>query len=192
MKIDLQIRHLKTGETSQQKFASREEAEAWLKNRPRFVDVLGVASHHIDRDVSLALRALKRPLDDEEKALGASQDKAREEALRRQAEEQRKATAAAADKHRAAMADADPNREMDIRWRFDSGMSPADGADPRAISDEVRAAVEAWIAERNEWVKGRGQVVGEAGVKVWPAVVPEGAQRIISGTFVPVTAPSDD
>ena len=194
MKIDLQIRDLKSGNTSQKKFESIEECEKWLRERPKFTDVLGVASHHIDRDVSLQLKAAKRPLDDVEKELDAKQEKVREEAMRRQAEEQRKAQEAAQKKHMEEMANADPNRVMDVRWRFDSGMMVGDRADNRTISDEVRKAVEAWIEERNSWVRGRGQVVGEASVKVWPGPIPEGEgdERVISGTFVPVTAPRDD
>ncbi len=45
------------------------------------------------------------------------------------------------------------------------------------------------MAERQEWVKSRGQIVGEATVTVWPAEMPEGTtERVQSGTFVPVTA----
>lgn len=189
MKIDLQIRDLKTGETSQKKFESVEAAEAWLRERPRYTDVLGVASHHIDRDVSLALKAAKRPLDDEEKGLEVKLEAVRVEAAKKQAAEQRKKSEAAALKHQQEMATADPNRQMELRWRFDAGMMPSDRADSREISDEVKQAVEAWIAERNTWVEGRGQMVGEASVKVWPNTVPEGAERVVSGTFVPVTAP---
>ncbi len=192
MKIDLQIRDLKTGETSQKKFESVAEAEAWLRDRPRFTDVLGVASHNIDRDVSLALKAAKKPLDDEEKGLEVKLEAIRVEAAKQQAAEQRKKSEAAALKHQQEMATADPNRQMDIRWRYDSGMMASDRADSREISDEVKQAVEAWIAERNTWVAGRGQMVGEAALKVWPTTVPEGAERVVSGTFVPVTASSQE
>ena len=49
----------------------------------------------------------------------------------------------------------------------------------------------AWVAERNEWVEGRGQVVGEAKVTVWPGTLPKpGADRVQGGSFIPVTAPA--
>jgi hypothetical protein len=47
----------------------------------------------------------------------------------------------------------------------------------------------AWVHERTEWVTGRGQIVGEAKVTVYPGPVPPKAERIVVGSFVPVSAP---
>ena len=69
MKFDLQLRDLKTGKTSQKTFESLEDGLAWLKERPKFNDVMGVASHHMPRETEDQLRKAMRPLDDEEKAL---------------------------------------------------------------------------------------------------------------------------
>jgi hypothetical protein len=61
--------------------------------------------------------------------------------------------------------------------------------DDREITDVMREAAKAWVAERNEWVEGRGQVVGEAKITIYPADVPKGQDRVVTGSFVPVTAP---
>ena len=45
------------------------------------------------------------------------------------------------------------------------------------------------MQERGSWIRGRGQVVGEALVTVWPGQVPSGSERVQSGgQFVPVSA----
>ena len=193
MKLDLQLRNLKTGETEQKPFESEEAAMAWLKERPQFTAVLGVASHHVPKEISDKLKNGCRPLDEEEIKL-EKELAAAEEQARKRAEARRKAELAAAELHRKEMANADPNRPMEVRWTFDHGMSIADPADPRSITDEAREVVTAWVEERHEWVKGRGQVVGDAKVKVWPGPIPEGEgdNRVIQGTFIPVTAPADD
>jgi hypothetical protein len=41
-------------------------------------------------------------------------------------------------------------------------------------------------------VKDRGQIVGEATVKVWPLTVPKDDERVQSGRFVPVSAPGNN
>lgn len=60
----------------------------------------------------------------------------------------------------------------------------------RPTEDEL-AAVLAWVRERDEWVEGRGQIVGDAKVTLWPGVVPaaDKGERVKRGTFTPVTAP---
>lgn len=85
MKFDLQTRDLKTGNTSPKTFESVEEGLTWLKDRPKYVDVMGIASHHVPPDVSDQLKATMRPLDDEEKALDAKHKAAREQATEKAA-----------------------------------------------------------------------------------------------------------
>ena len=192
MKLDLQIRDLQSGDRSQKVFESVEEAEAWLKDRPKFTEVLGVASHNVPREVNDALRACRRPLDEEEKLLARQLDQALDDQMREAAEARRKKEIAEAEKHRKDMASADPNRPMELRYVFNRGVANATAADPRDPTEEALAAVMAWVEERNEWVQGRGQVVGDAKLQVWPGPIPEGKgdERIISGTFIPVTAPA--
>ena len=191
MPFELRVRDLRTGENSVAEFETPDAAHAWLKERPRFVEALGVATYGVSAEVSAKLRAASRPLDEEERKLEKILADAVEAAAQaRVALEQKKSQAAAAE-HRAAQATADPNRTMEIHWTFDRGMELVDKADPRAITEDAKLAVLAWIAERNDWVKERGQIVGDATLTVWPGPLPAkaGGERIERGRFIPVTAP---
>ena len=57
-------------------------------------------------------------------------------------------------------------------------------------TEEAKAAVRAWVEERMEWVASRGQTIGEAKVTVYPGPVPAKKERVVQGTFIPVTAPA--
>jgi flagellar motility protein MotE (MotC chaperone) len=191
MKLDLQVRDLKTGERAPKSFESVEEAKKWLADRPKYAEVLGVASHHIPPEVNDELRAAMRPLDAEEKILEQQLAATERADIEKRAEERRKKEQAEADKHRADMKNADPNRPLEIRYVYNRGVQAVDPEDTRAISDEVKAAIKAWVDERNEWVESRNQVVGDARITVWPGPIPAGkTERIITGSFVPVTAPA--
>jgi hypothetical protein len=188
--IELRIRNLKTREVGVVAFETEAEAHLWLKARPPFVDVMGMAGQaSVSKEVQDRLKGAMRPLDDDERLadreiqLAADQeDLVREKAARaKEAEEQVK--------HAEAQKGLDPERLMEVRWRFDSGMALTDANDPRAISEPAKEAVLAWIAERNEWVAGRGQMVGECTVKVWPGKMPAGkTERVAEGRFFPVSA----
>lgn len=191
MKLDLRVRDLKTGSTENRPFGSLEEAKVWLRDRPRFTEVLGIASHHVPPEVSAELKELNRPLDDEEKKQVEALDARVAEAQRLQREEQERAQRAAAEAQREELANADPNRPLELRYTFRGDITVTTAGDDRAITEAAREAVMAWVAERNEWVESRGQVVGDANLRVYPGPVPEGAQRIVSGTFIPVTAKKD-
>jgi hypothetical protein len=189
-KITLKLKDLKSGETSFGEFEDEEATLAFLKERPRFTDVLGVAFGGLTTEENARLKAAMRPLDDEEraaeKALVEVEAKAADvaRAARRKEEEAARAV------HRESLKNADPNRPMGVRYRYDTGLDLVDADDPREITAEAREAVLAWVAERNEWVESRNQIVGEAKVIVWPGPLPRpGADRVQSGTFVPVTAP---
>ncbi len=189
MKFDLNVRDLLKDQAGTQTFESVEAAKAWLEDRPNFVQVLGVASRHISKEVGDELKACMRALDDEEMQLLQQLGKKAEEA--EEAERQRAAAMRLeeAERHRVEMASADPNRPMDVDYRFNAKMSLADVADAREITSEAREAVLEWVKERNTWVERRGQVVGSAKVSVWPGPIPAGAgDRVVTGTFVPVTA----
>jgi len=187
--IELRVRDLRTGETSIVGFDSEETAASWLAARPRFTDVLGAASLDLPQELVGRLRGLLRPLDEEEKKLEQALDAEASAAARKRNEEQQKKEAAERDAHKAAMKTADPNRPMEVHWMFNRDMEIADPADERKITDEAREAVLAWVAERNEWVRDRNQVVGDAKVTVWPGPIPKGGERVKGGTFIPITAP---
>ncbi len=189
-KITLKLQDLQSGQTSFHELPDEETALAYLKDRPRFTDVLGVVFEGLSREQNSRLKAAVKPLDDEERAaearLKAAAMKASEEAEALRMMEEEAAQAA----HRAALKTADPNRVMDVRYRFDSGIALIDPNDLRVIPPEALAAIEAWITERNEWVESRGQVVGEAKMQVWPGPLPRaGMDRIQGGSFIPVAAP---
>ena len=191
-KITLKLQDLKTGASSFHEVEDEDAAIAYLKDRPRFTDVLGVVFEGLTREQNARLRAAMRPLDDEEKiaeaAIAAADRKAKEEAaaLRRLEEEAARAA------HRSAMKNADPDRPMELRYQYDIGLSPIDPADTRELSEEARAAIEAWLAERNDWVKDRNQVVADARLQVWPGKLPRPGMDRVQGTFVPCAAPAPD
>jgi hypothetical protein len=191
-KITLKLQDLKTGASSFHEVADEEAAIAYLQARPPFTDVLGVVFEGLTREQNAKLRAAMRPLDDEEKAaeaaIAAAAHKAADEARALRAVEEEAARAA----HRSAMKNADPNRVMEMRYRYDAGVAPIDPADTRELSDEARAAIEAWLAERNEWVKERNQVVGDARLTVWPGKLPKPGIDRVQGTFIPVAAPAPE
>jgi hypothetical protein len=189
MKIILQVRDLHDGSPSQQPFDTVEEATAWLKERPRFKSVIGVANSDIDPEVDGQLRAALRPLDaDEQAAERVVDEKLKHELVKRNQamlRMQQEAMAREATKPK----NNDPNRLMMLRWTYKTELAVVEPGDDRSISDEVREAAMAWIAERNTWVEGRGQMVGDASLQVWPGPLPDGSvDRVEYGTFIPVTA----
>ncbi|RLB48302.1 MAG: hypothetical protein DRI90_25505 [Deltaproteobacteria bacterium] len=193
MKLDLYIRNLQTGDREQKVFESEQEALEYLKNRPKFAEVLGVASDDVPPELNDQLRAATRPLDEEEKLLDRQRTAALEDEARKRAQKEQKRAVEEAAKHRDEIANADPNRPLEIRYRFNEGLSVADPVDTRTITDEARAAMMAWIEERNSWVASRGNVVGEAKVSVYPGPLPDRVtERVDVGTFIPVTAPKKD
>ena len=189
-KLTLKLKDLLKGGTTVREFDGEEATLAYLRERPRFTDVLGVVFEGLTPEQNARLKSAMRPLDDEERAaehrLAEAADQAAEAAQAKRRKEEDAARAA----HREAMKNADPNRPIDVRYNYDSGVSKVDPEDPRELTEEARAAVLAWVAERNEWVEGRNQVVGEAKLSVWPGPLPKpGADRVQNGSFIPVTAP---
>jgi len=189
-KLELRLCDLNNGDRSVKAFDDEAATLAWLKDRPSFVDVLGVATEDIDKETNARLRAAMRPLDDAEKAaekvLEQEYVKAR---LEREAAEQ--AANTENDKaYEEEMATADPNRLMEVRWRYDGTMEVVEKVDTREISAEAKEAVLEWVRERDTWVENRNQVVGEARVFVYPGALPDGVtDRAANGSFVPVAAP---
>lgn len=192
-KVSLRLRDLESGNAGVSEHESVEAATDWLRARPSFVEVLGVVFEGITREESMRMKDAMRPLEPEERVRAQALDDAeakdaadRREAARKEAEEE-------AIRARAAAKNADPNRPMEIRYRYDSKeLTKADALDDRPISDEARKAVMEWIAEREEWVRGRGQTVGEAKVQVYPNAVPVREARVITGSFVPIACEAKD
>lgn len=180
--IELRIRNLQSGEAGIASFDDEKAAEVWLRARPRFVVVLGEVEK-LDHELLSRLRGAMRPLDSEERAIEEKAQTDLMAAARARAEADRKRF----EQDRVDAKDADPHRPMEIRWTYDGGMSLADATDGRAITDDARAAVLGWVAERDDWVRDRGQMVGDATLRVYPGNVPKGEERVISGRFVPVT-----
>ena len=63
--IELVVRDLRSGETEPQSFGSEEEACAWLRARPAFIDVLG-ATHELSQQTVARLREAMRSFDEDE------------------------------------------------------------------------------------------------------------------------------
>ncbi len=188
MKILLRVRDLVTDETHDIELPDEAAARMWLIARPHMKQVLGVPTEGVPVEVSHALRDVMRPLDQEEHEAVARHDLARRQEAERLALERMLEAERAEAAEAARLAVADPKRPMKVRWSYGAPMAVV-GADPRPLNDVVQAAVEAWIAERNTWVEGRGQMVGEATVEVYPADVPKGEERVREGgRFTPVTA----
>lgn len=190
MNIDLNVFDLQKDLAGTLTLESVDAAKAWLEDRPKFIQVLGVASRDLSKELDNELRACMRALDEDEKRLKAQSAKKAEEAARERAEAMRKE---GAEQHRVEMAAADPSRPMEVSYRFNAELSLADVADLREITPEARQATLEWVKERNTWIERRGQVVGSANVKVWPGAIPEGeSERVVMGTFVPVIRSEDD
>ncbi len=188
-KVTLKVRDLRSGESSTQELPDVDAAIVWLTARPPMIEVHGVVFEGLTREENDRMRAATRPLDEAERKSVATHDAAadaerekRDAALHRQAEVEQHVA-------RAAAKNADPNRPMSLRYRFARPeLENTDAHDERKPTEEVKKAVHAWVDERIEWVKGRGQTVGEAKVTVYPGPVPANAERVVSGSFVPVSA----
>jgi hypothetical protein len=189
-KVMLKVRDLKSGDSSVKELPSVDAAVAWLAARPSMTEVHGVVFEGLSREENDRMRAAARPLDDAERARAAALSAAAEvEIAMRAAARDKEAEEQHRTAHDAAK-NADPNRPMEVRYRFDrQELENTDAHDERAVTDDARQAVLAWVHERTEWVTGRGQIIGEAKVVVYPGTVPARAERIVSGTFVPVSAP---
>jgi hypothetical protein len=188
-KVTLRLRGLEDGEGKTTEQGSIEEAITWLEKRPRFVEVLGVVFEGISREDNDRMKAAMRPLDDEEREKVRLLDEKDAEAREKAAEARRRETEAAAIRMREEAKTASPNRPMELRYRFDEAeLAKTDQYDDREVSEAAKAAVRAWVEERQEWVKDRGQTIGEAKVTVYPNEVPAKKDRVIQGTFVPVAA----
>ncbi|MCA9682097.1 MAG: hypothetical protein KC457_07860 [Myxococcales bacterium] len=175
MPLQLKIRRLQSGETLIAEFESVADAETWLRERPKFVDVLGTVGG-LGESVDKRLRAAMRPFDDDELGLVAQQDAIAAESVRRAMEREQEAAERAMEEREQELANADPGRLMHVAWDHESGMHNGEAGDTREIPAVVREAVLAWVAERNTWVHPRGQFIATANLMVWPGSLPRGEE----------------
>ncbi len=189
-KVMLRLRDLNTGDGFTKEFDDIEATIPWLKDRPRFTEVLGVVFEGLTREENDRMKAAMRGLDDDERVSMGRLDAAERELKQKRADERRKEAEASENAQREAASKADPKRPMEVEYRFDKpDLTKVDRFDDRPITDEAKQAIAAWVAERMEWVADRGQTIGQAKVTVYPGEVPAGKDRVVHGTFIPVTAP---
>ncbi|MFO0548875.1 MAG: hypothetical protein U0271_10835 [Polyangiaceae bacterium] len=189
-KVTLRLRDLDTGNGRMMEHDSIDATINWLSARPNNVEVLGVVFEGLSREDNDRMKAAMRPLDDLEKALAKNLDDKAAAERQRRAEERAREAEADANRAREAAKNAPVDRPMELAYRFDrTDLQKTDKNDDREITAPAIEAVMAWVHERQEWVAGRGQTVGEAKVTVYPTTVPKGKDRVVSGSFVPVTAP---
>ncbi|MEM7156848.1 MAG: hypothetical protein AAF799_28620 [Myxococcota bacterium] len=175
MAVELKIRDIKTGQAQVAEFESVDDAEIWLRERPRFVVVLGPPREGaLSPKDEMRLREAMRPLDEEERTAQAVQDERDAAAMRDLMAKEQARMKQEQDARREEMKNADPNRPLTVAFERGKPMRNADPADDRPITDKARAAVLAWVAERDTWVHSRGQYVASANVVVWPGPMPGG------------------
>lgn len=170
-KISLRLRKLDDGSLLIGEFPGKDEALAWLRERPHMMEVIGVAAE-LDPADEDQLRKAMRELDPDERKRSHELDEARLAAMRAAVE--REQARMNADVASGSDADLDPNRAMTVAFDEHDGIRNADPSDARVVPDVVKAAVVAWVTERNSWVHARGQHVARALVTVWPGPVPGG------------------
>ena len=191
MKLTLRVRNLESGELGTVDFEDEGNATVWLRARPPMIEVLGVAHEGVPQETSNALRAAMRPLDAAERVAEQKLNDAQKAAFEKMARARMEREKAETTAQRGGAANDDPNRPMELHWTYDRGLGKQDASDPRPVTDDAKAAVLAWVAERDEWVRDRGQIVGDAKVTVYPGEVPKGKERVVRGTFMPCTAPPE-
>lgn len=172
--IEIKIRKMKSGETLIACFESEADALQWLRERPAFVDVLG-SDPSLDPELTQRLKEALRPYDEEEEKYIKEAEqrvmaelKATAEAEQLRAEQERQAK-------RAALQKLGANEPMTLDWTLAGGLVKTEPDDPREISDAVKSAFDAWLAERKTWVAAP-KIIVEARVTVWPGVVPSGSE----------------
>ncbi len=178
--FEVKVRNLKTGEVMIASMPDVTTCLEWLKERPPMIEIISVLSDCSPAD-SQRMREAMRPYDSVERELKARYDA--EAAARAQAAYARELQSIQSDQ--AASAEAlegmDPARPLAVKYDADEGFTVVD--DNRELTAAARAACMAWIAERNEWVATKGQLVGEAHLEVWPLEVPDGdeSKRVREG-----------
>ena len=176
--FEVKVRNLKTGETLIASMADAQQCCDWLAERPRFMEIITVLSDISPAD-SHRLKDAMRPYDEEELALKREYDEKAQAVLN----ERYQAELAQIESAKSEPEDpnADPDRPLSVKYEVDDGFEVVD--DSRELTDVAREACVAWVAERNSWVKAKGQIVGEAHLEVYPGPVPGGdeSDRVLAG-----------
>ncbi len=179
--FEVKVRNLETGEVLVAGMPDSDTALAWLKERPKNIEIVSVLSECSPAE-SKRLKEAMRPYDADEMKLKAEYDrKAQKAAMDQYAKEMQEMQAMQAAAEADGGGELDPNRPLSVRYEVDAGFSVVD--DTRPLTDAAKAACLAWIEERNSWIKDKGQLVGEAHIEVWPNDVPEGDEdkRVLDG-----------
>jgi len=182
--FEVKVRNLDTGEMLVAGMPDAETCIQWLAERPKNVEIVSVLSDCSPAD-SKRMKESMRPYDEDELKLKAKFDKeamkAAAEAYGREMQQME-----ALQKESKNAGDLDPNRPLSVKYEVDEGLTVVD--DERELTEAAKKACLAWIAERNEWVADKDQIVGEAHLEVWPNEVPgddEGARVLEGGRFFP-------
>lgn len=178
MTIEFKIRDIRTGDAQVAELPDLDQAEAWLRERPQFIQIVGLVNEgSMTRGEEARLKEAMRPFDDDEKAFVAEQDRRDAEAVARQMAREQEMAEKRMAAQREANRSADPNRLMQIFWEKDKGCRNSDQTDERPVTDQAIQAVATWVAERNSWVHSRGQYLINAQVAVYPGTLPEGVSE---------------
>jgi hypothetical protein len=178
--VTLLLRDLRSGQRMTAEFETLQSCTDWLQARPQFVDVLGPTNEDLTPEGDRLLRAALRPYDAEERVLMDRQRQQRDAKLAESADATRAKLAVAQAAERQRVGNLHSNDPMTVVWQLGGAVTNAEPLDKRPVPEVVVKALHAWIAERNTWVKGRGQVCA-AQVTVWPGEVPSGHERIQEG-----------
>ncbi len=136
-KLMLKLRDLQSGQGEVKELGSVDEAVKWLGARPAMIEVLGVVFEGLAREDNERMKKAMRPLDDAEKARIEELDEAEKDERERREEARRAEGAAHAAAARAAAKTADPNRPMELRYRFDKpDLEKTDVLVERAITED--------------------------------------------------------
>jgi hypothetical protein len=178
--VTLLLRDLQSGQRMTAEFETVQSCTDWLQARPPFVDVLGPVNEDLSPEGDRLLRAALRPYDAAERALMDQQRQQRDAKLAESAVATRAKLASAQSAERQRVSNLHANDPMTVTWQLGGPVTNAEPLDQRPVPEVVTKALHAWVAERNTWVKGRGQVCA-AQLTVWPGEVPPGHERIHEG-----------
>jgi CBS domain-containing protein len=155
------LRFRKIGESQDMlaQFESLEDARTWLAERPKFVRVLRVEEPVLSTRAEAELHDAMRPLDDEElDKIGEVQ----RELQRLHSVELRDMQARSEREGARSSAPIEPSSPFLVRYDKGKPLTQARTDDSRPIPKVVQTAVEAWVAQRNEWMHPRERHVGGA------------------------------
>lgn len=178
--FEVKVRNLKTGEMMVASMPDAATCVEWLKERPPFIEIVSVLSDCSPAD-SQRMKEAMRPYDSVERELKAKYDAEAAAAAKAAYAKELEALEADQSASKDELAEMDPNRPIAVKYEVDEGLVVVD--DDRELTEVARAACLAWVEERNSWVASKGQLVGEAHLRVWPNEIPDGdeSKRVLEG-----------